>query len=342
MSAIVSSAAGNASGRFLGHAGLLIGGLTLRSGSPFLAFLVGLFTASAALVLWLELLMREAAVYVIVLMLPLVFAAFVWPARRLWAIRAVELLVALILAKFAMVAVLSLGGAALSHSSYHNVTGSLAGVVLLLMGAFAPWALLRLIPLTELASGAAGSLHAETRLRERLSVTDAREEAAEDKLADITAGMRRQAQETSSVDPGRNGDGASAETERLSELAAVAGDGGLGGGPEPPEPDGGAPGGGLGGGPENGGAPGGGLGGGPENGGGGGATAAGGDSGGTAGASPAERLPGFSAGWQADDLTWNPLTLGRRRNSSRPLWQPQDPADEPEEPAAIPAPEDRS
>ena len=57
--------------------------------------------------------MREAAVYVIVLMLPLAFAAMVWPARRIWAIRAIELLVALILSKFAIVAVLSLGGAAL-------------------------------------------------------------------------------------------------------------------------------------------------------------------------------------------------------------------------------------
>ena len=57
-------------------------------------------------------LIREAAVYVVVLMLPLAFAAFVWPARRIWAIRMVELLTALILSKFAVVAVLSLAGAA--------------------------------------------------------------------------------------------------------------------------------------------------------------------------------------------------------------------------------------
>ena len=68
--------------------------------------------------------MREAAVYVVVLMLPLAFAALVWPARRIWAVRAVELLVALILSKFAIVAVLSLGGAAISASAGHaSVTG---------------------------------------------------------------------------------------------------------------------------------------------------------------------------------------------------------------------------
>ena len=67
--------------------------------------------------------MREAAVYVIVLMLPLAFAALVWPARRVWAVRAVELLVALILSKFAIVAVLALGGAALGQQRPAGVDG---------------------------------------------------------------------------------------------------------------------------------------------------------------------------------------------------------------------------
>ena len=80
--------------------------------------------------LWIELLIREAAVYVIVLMLPLFFAAMVWPARRVWAVRAVEMLVALILSKFAIVAVLSLGGAALGHVRRRRHTAMLAGAML--------------------------------------------------------------------------------------------------------------------------------------------------------------------------------------------------------------------
>ena len=88
---------------------------------------MGLLAAFGALVLWLELLMREAAVYVVVLMLPLAFAAMVWPARRVWAIRAVELLVALILSKFAIVAVLTLGGAALGQSPFGGISSMLAG-----------------------------------------------------------------------------------------------------------------------------------------------------------------------------------------------------------------------
>jgi len=161
MSAVMASAAGNAGTRFLSHTSHLIAGLALVGAAPFIAFAVGLFTVAAAVVLWLELLMREAAVYVVVLMLPLAFASFVWPARRVWAVRSIELLVALILSKFAIVAVLALGGAALGQSGYCGVTGMLAGLVLVTMGAFAPWAMVRLLPLAELASGAAGSLRGE-------------------------------------------------------------------------------------------------------------------------------------------------------------------------------------
>jgi hypothetical protein len=191
MSAIVSAAAGNAGAHFLEVAGATIGALSLASRSPFLAFLVGLLTAAGALTLWVELLLREAAVYVIVLMLPLVFAALVWPARRVWAIRAVELLVALVLSKFAIVAVLALGGAALNDGVSHGATALLVGLVLVVLGAFAPWALLALLPLHELASGAMGSLRSQTRpLGGSLANADSRASLTEDWLDQLPDHMR--------------------------------------------------------------------------------------------------------------------------------------------------------
>jgi hypothetical protein len=160
----ISSAAGNASADFLKRAGVVVVGLSTIAGSPFLAFLIGLFMIGAAFALWVELLLREAAVYVIVLMLPLAFAALVWPTRRIWAVRAVEVLIALILSKFAIVAVLSLGGAALGAGAGHGgVAELMAGAVLILLAAFSPWALLRLVPLAEVAAGAAGPLRSELR-----------------------------------------------------------------------------------------------------------------------------------------------------------------------------------
>ncbi len=195
LSAVVASAAGGDGTRFLVKAGGIAGTLAIFKGSPFLAFMVGLLAAAGALVLWLELLMREAAVYVVVLMLPLAFAAMVWPSRRVWASRAIELLVALILAKFAIVSVLSLGGAALGHRGGSGIVGALAGAVLVLLGAFAPWALLRLLPVTELASHAAGPLRAEA----RASRSSAEESAyawagaGRDWASGVTAAMRRDA-----------------------------------------------------------------------------------------------------------------------------------------------------
>lgn len=72
--ASVAHAAGDQGSEFLALSGAAIGVLGLVIGSPFVTVLVALLTAAAGLVLWPELLIREAAVSVVVLMLPLVFA----------------------------------------------------------------------------------------------------------------------------------------------------------------------------------------------------------------------------------------------------------------------------
>jgi hypothetical protein len=205
LSTIVSSATGNASNRFVSFSVGALGNLMVAAG-PFMAFFLCLFVVAGAVVLWVELLMREAAVYVIVLMLPLAFAGMVWPARRIWAIRAVELLVALVMSKFAIVAVLSLGGAALvsgTSASSHSVTAALAGAVLLIMGAFTPWALLRLLPLAEVAASAAGSLSRETRDRAHAGADLAGlvAHSSPDWAADATARLRKDASISGTTPP---------------------------------------------------------------------------------------------------------------------------------------------
>ena len=76
--------------------------------ATFVLLLVGLLVAAASFVLWLELLVRAAAVYVAVLFLPLAMATLVWPTVAHWCRRLVETLTALILSKFVIVATLSL------------------------------------------------------------------------------------------------------------------------------------------------------------------------------------------------------------------------------------------
>ncbi len=206
---VSSSGAGGGVGilRTSGIAAILVG----AAGAPFVSFVIAVITTGAALVLWLELAIREAAVYVIVLMLPLAFAALVWPARRIWALRAVELLVALIVSKFAIVAVLGLGGAALAHS--HGLTAALAGTVLVLLGAFAPWAVLRLLPLSELAASAAGSLAPQL----AQAVPGAEAERANQRLHHtIAAAMRRHADDAAQPN-GTPREGARGEIEALAD-----------------------------------------------------------------------------------------------------------------------------
>jgi hypothetical protein len=161
MSAAVSASAAGGGAEFLDHAAAVAGGLAgATGGSPFFAVIVGLLALMAAMALAVELLVRAAAVYVVVLMLPLAFAAMVWPARRIWGIRLVELLASLILSKFVIVAVLSLAAAAFTHGT-PGIGELLVAMSLILLSTFSPWVLMRILPFTELASGAAGILSGE-------------------------------------------------------------------------------------------------------------------------------------------------------------------------------------
>jgi hypothetical protein len=308
LSALVSSAAGSPGSKALGLGGVLAGGLSALTGSPFLIFFLGLLTVAGAIALWMELLMREAAVYVVVLMLPLAFAAFVWPGRRTWAIRAVEVLVALILSKFAIVAVLSLGGAAMDQIG-HSITAPVLGLVLVAMGVFAPWALLRLIPLAELAGAAVESLRGHGRaVASRAAYPYAAALAADEWASTTTAEMRRTAEDLESA---RAEGLASAEAVGdLGDFDRSAGQTSQDGTGDPsssaegadPEPVG---------------------------------PAARADD--AAGSEAATRLPGLPDMWQADDLTWRPLVLGAEEGWPPRVWPATDAeTEQPPVPDALP------
>ncbi|MBS3941989.1 MAG: hypothetical protein KG028_13610 [Actinobacteria bacterium] len=134
------------------------------------ALLAAGVVAFAAFAIWLELLLRQAAIYVAVLFLPLGFMAMVWPATSHWLRRLVQGLVAIILSKFVIVAVMALAAAALGGESStaagipagaeQDQSGGfgvvLAGASMLALAALAPYVLLRLIPVFE--AGLSGDL----------------------------------------------------------------------------------------------------------------------------------------------------------------------------------------
>ncbi|HLH47020.1 MAG TPA: hypothetical protein VKV25_07670, partial [Acidimicrobiales bacterium] len=123
----------------------------VQPGVPaFVQLVVAALVLLGTFVLWLELVVRSTAIYLAVFFFPLALAAVVWPAAVSVAKRFVEVLAVLIGAKFVIVATLSLGAAAVRTGS--GLDAAITGAATLLMAAFAPFAVLRLVPLVEVAA----------------------------------------------------------------------------------------------------------------------------------------------------------------------------------------------
>ena len=120
------------------------------TGAPaFIVMISALFVTLAALVLWIELIMRASAIYVAVLFLPLALACTLWPAIAGWCRRLVELLAALILSKLVIVLVLEAAVGALGTTNGRGFATVLTGIALLLLATLAPFTILKLLPLFE-------------------------------------------------------------------------------------------------------------------------------------------------------------------------------------------------
>ncbi len=173
MSDAVAGGAGLQAGHLMASVTTGLSGAT-AAGQPavptFILFLGSLAVVFGAVMVWIELLIRSAAVYVAVLFLPMALASLAWPAISHWCRRLLDTLVALILGKFVIVSVLSLAVGALtgSGSGDGSFSAVLGGAALLILSAFAPWALFRLLPFVE--AGAVGHLEDLSR-RARHQVT---------------------------------------------------------------------------------------------------------------------------------------------------------------------------
>jgi hypothetical protein len=237
--ALCSTVAGGDSSAVTTLLSTLSKGLVHAVGDPqlatFVLLMVGLLVATASFVLWLELLVRAAAVYVAVLFLPLALITLVWPSIAHWCRRLVETLAALILSKFVIVATLSLAaGAVASGSGFASV---LAGGALMVLATFVPFAILRLIPMIE--AGAVGHLEG-ARQRGTAAVTRVPRSAASFALKEgmESIGASRLAAQAGAVGTdgggwsggtGKGGPGGSSgdSLAKAQKAAATPGDGGL-------------------------------------------------------------------------------------------------------------------
>jgi hypothetical protein len=156
---VTASVSGDAK-TFFGDVGKSLTTLAAQTGTGpavplFAVFLGGLIAAVGSFFVWIELLIRSAAIYVAVLFLPFSFVAMIWPQTAKWCRRLVELLFAIIFAKFVIVAIMALAAAGLlSAGTGQGLNGVLAGTALLFLASFSPMVLLRLIPMVEGAAHA--------------------------------------------------------------------------------------------------------------------------------------------------------------------------------------------
>ena len=120
-------------------------------GSSALAALIALVEVFGALLVWLELIVRNAVIYIAVLFFPVALAASIWPPLAGWTGRLGRLLLLFVMLKPITLIVLSLAGnAAASGLSFSagasaSVGTILAAVVIFALAAFAPWALMYLL-----------------------------------------------------------------------------------------------------------------------------------------------------------------------------------------------------
>lgn len=165
MSAAVLAPTGNQALEFLSGFGEAA---ALGTGG-FAVVVVGLLAVVASLALWAELLVRSALIYLLVALSPLAFAATLWPAARGLCRRLVELLLAVVVSKFVICVAVAVGVASLAGAG--NAAGPdagagesaavglgtlVVGTVILCLSAFAPFIVLKLLPLAEAAVVAQG------------------------------------------------------------------------------------------------------------------------------------------------------------------------------------------
>jgi hypothetical protein len=120
-------------------------------GSSALAMLMAIVQVIAGVIVWLELAVRNAAIYLAVLFLPVALAASIWPNLAGWTSRLGRLLFLFVILKPVTLIVLAFAGnAALAGLSLNGSLASSAGtiiaaVTIFALAAMAPWGLMLIV-----------------------------------------------------------------------------------------------------------------------------------------------------------------------------------------------------
>lgn len=166
LSAALAAGSGRSTDAFFDELGEALTGLTLATAQsgPFTLMVASLLTIGCALVLWVELLLRSAIVYVALLFAAPTFSGLVdrslWRHCRTW----LYFMISVVFAKPVVVAVLLLAAGATGDASTQDSFSSVfVGIALLLVAIFCVGLLFRLVP--NAGDQMAGVLNARREMR---------------------------------------------------------------------------------------------------------------------------------------------------------------------------------
>ena len=121
------------------------------------ALIAALITILAAFVIFLELMLRANAIYLIAALIPVLYTVRIWPAAKTVARRTTEVLVAVVFVQPVVGLAVAMGAAAsatldgVGDSSFQEFGAAIAGATMLLLAALSPWAFIALLPALESA-----------------------------------------------------------------------------------------------------------------------------------------------------------------------------------------------
>ena len=131
------------------------------NGAGLLGILFGLLFIIGAVLVWIQLLVRAALIYIVIAFAPILWVTRAYPGTRNISRRGIEIAIALILSKFVMAISFRLGAEALRGGGVTtdevDLSAMLVGAAIMLLTAFMPFAVFKVIPIVESASAASGA-----------------------------------------------------------------------------------------------------------------------------------------------------------------------------------------
>ncbi len=131
------------------------------NGAGLLGILFGLLFIIGAVLVWIQLLVRAALIYIVIAFAPILWVTRAYPGTRNISRRGIEIALSLIVSKFVMAVSFRLGAEALRGGAVTtdevDLSAMLVGAAIMLLTAFMPFAVFKVIPIVESATAASGA-----------------------------------------------------------------------------------------------------------------------------------------------------------------------------------------